>query len=185
MPPRIRELAPLLDLLDALVAGLGEQLRDVAEVDALALAQGDAVRPQLGIGNGLGQGDGAGDHHRARSGAGQRVEGGDAQARQMGRRRDVREVAGASRGVEMHAPGRQEGVQVGGEVAGRAVVGRDDQRGAIGGAFRGLEQGGEQVGADGRGRVGLDAALAQGGGHRFRQSVLLGYVEERSERHLR
>ena len=54
-----RELAAVLDLLGALVAGLDEQLGDVGEVDLLALVEREARRAQRGIGNRLGQRDGA------------------------------------------------------------------------------------------------------------------------------
>ena len=59
-----RELAALLDLVDALVAGLDQQLGDVAEVDLLAAVEDEAGRAQRGVGNRLGERDGAGDDDR-------------------------------------------------------------------------------------------------------------------------
>ena len=49
----------------------------------------------------------------------------------MGRRREVRLVADAASRIEAHGRGRQEGAQVERQVAGHAVVGGDDQRGAV------------------------------------------------------
>ena len=59
-----RELAALLDLVGALVAGLDQQLGDVAEVDLLALVEDEARRPQRGVGDRLGERDRAGDDDR-------------------------------------------------------------------------------------------------------------------------
>ena len=59
-----RELAALLDLVDALVAGLDEQLGDVVEVDLLAAVEREARRAQRGVGNRLGERDRAGDDDR-------------------------------------------------------------------------------------------------------------------------
>ena len=58
------ELAALLDLVDALVAGRDEVVGGLVEVEQVALAQGEAVRAQLGVGDLLGQRDGGDDHHR-------------------------------------------------------------------------------------------------------------------------
>ena len=50
-----RELAPLLDLVDTLVAGVGEEHGDVGQVHRLALVERQALRPQRPVGNGLGE----------------------------------------------------------------------------------------------------------------------------------
>ena len=58
----------------------------------------------------------------------QRVERGDAQADEVRRRREVRLVGDAAARVEAHGPRAQPRAQVGGEVAGLAVVAGDDER---------------------------------------------------------
>ena len=58
------ELAALLDLLDPFVAGRDEVLGDRAEVDLLALRDREAGRAQRGVGDRLGERDGAGDDDR-------------------------------------------------------------------------------------------------------------------------
>ena len=63
-PAADRELAALVDLVDALVAGLDQQLGDVAEVDLLAAVEDEAVRAQRGVGHRLGERDRAGDDDR-------------------------------------------------------------------------------------------------------------------------
>ena len=151
------ELAPLLDLIGALVARLDEQLGHVAEGDLLAAVQDKAVGAELRVGDRLGERDGARDDDQGgvvAPGLSQGIERRHAQAGEMRRRRDVREVAGAARRVEVDRPGRQVGAQVGREVPRRAVVTADDQRGAGGG--RVVEQGREHEGAEGARNVGLD-----------------------------
>ena len=61
-----RELAAVLDLVDALVAGRDEVERGLVEVDQLADAQLEAVRAHRGIGHLLRQRDGADHDHRRR-----------------------------------------------------------------------------------------------------------------------
>ena len=95
--------------------------------------------PQRGVRDGLGEGGRAGDDDRVLL-ARQRVEGVDAQADQMRRGRHVRGVAGAARGVEADPARGQVGAQVGGQVAGRAVVGADQQRRPAGEAAVVFEQ---------------------------------------------
>ena len=127
-----RELAAVLDLVDALVAGLDQQLGDVAEVDLLAPVEDEARRAQRGVGDRLGERDRAGDDDRrlvARRRLGrERVERADPQADQVRRRRQVRLVAGAARRVVADPARRQVGAERAGEVAGADVVGGDDQR---------------------------------------------------------
>ena len=80
----------------------------------------------------------------ASASASERVERGDPQADEVRRRRYVRGVAGAARGVVADPARRQEGAQVGGEVAGGAVVGADQQRRPAGQPAVVLEQRGQQ-----------------------------------------
>jgi hypothetical protein len=82
-----RELTALLDLVGALVAGVGEEDGDVRQVDRFAPVKGEPFRPQRLVRDRLRKGDRAGDDDRLTRG--QRVEGGNAQPRQMGRRGDV------------------------------------------------------------------------------------------------
>ena len=129
-----RELAAVLDLVDALVARGDEVGGRLVEVEQLADAQREAVRAQLRVGHLLGQRDGGDDHDRrlaARWRVQQRVERGDAQADEVRRRRQVRLVGDAAARVEAHGPRAQPGAQVGGEVArGAVVAGHDDRRAA-------------------------------------------------------
>src|SRR5436190_209952 len=69
-----RELAAVLDLVDALVAGLDQQLGDVAQVDLLALVEAEARRAQRGVRDRLGERDG-GRHDDRRLGPGTAVSG--------------------------------------------------------------------------------------------------------------
>ena len=126
-----RELPAVLDLVDALVAG-GDELEDrLVEVEQLADLEREAVRAQLGVGDLLGQRDGGDDDDRrllARARLEDAVQRGDAEADEVGRRREVRLVGDAAAGVEADGPRAQPRAQVGGEVAGRAVVAGDDHR---------------------------------------------------------
>ena len=126
-----RELAALLDLVDALVAGRDELLRGLVEVEQVADAQHEAVRPQRRVGDLLGQRGGA-DHHDRLLGAlgrvGQRVQSGHAQADEVRRRRQVRLVGDAAARVVADRPRGQPGLQVQREIARRAVVADHDQR---------------------------------------------------------
>ena len=58
------ELAAVLDLVDALVAGGDEVVRGLVEVEQVADAQREAVRAQRGVGDLLGQRDGGDDDDR-------------------------------------------------------------------------------------------------------------------------
>ena len=62
----------------------------------------------------------------------------------MRRRRHVRCVAGAPRGIEADVARRQVGVEVGRQVAGGAIVGADQERRAPGQTTVVFEQGGEE-----------------------------------------
>ena len=135
-PTADRELAAVVDLVDALVAGGDEVGGDLVEVEQVADAQPERLRAQRRVRDLLAQRDGGDDDDR-RLGVGalvgqQRVERGDAQADEVRRRREVRLVGNAAARVEAHRPGREPVAQVGGEVARLAVVGRDDQRGPSG-----------------------------------------------------
>ena len=123
-----RELAAVLDLVDALVAGRDELQHGLVEVEQLADLEREAVRAQLGVGDLLGERDGADhDHRRLLAGRGleNRIEGRHPEADQVRRRGQVRLVRDAAAGVEAHRPRLEPGAQVGGEVARRAVVARD------------------------------------------------------------
>ena len=133
-PAADRELAAVVDLVDALVAGRHEVGGRLVEVQQLADAQREAVRAQLRVGHLLAQRHG-GDHHDgllgARGRVEQRVERRDAQADEVRRRRQVRLVGDAAARVEAHGPRAQPGAQVGRQVARRAVVaGHHDRRAA-------------------------------------------------------
>ena len=118
-----RELAALLDLLDPLVAGARRGRRRprrgrsprpcaIAKPAGRSEASGTASASAVALATTTASGS-----------LRERVEGVDPQADQVRRRRHVRGVAGAARGVEADPARRQVGAQVGGEVAGRAVVG--------------------------------------------------------------
>ena len=59
-----RELAAVLDLVDALVAHRGELLGGLVEVEQVALGDREAVRAQLGVGDLLAERDGGDDDDR-------------------------------------------------------------------------------------------------------------------------
>ena len=182
-PSADRELPALLDLVDPLVAGVGEQQRDVVEVDALAAVQRQRLGPLRRVRNLLGERDRTGDDHRRR--IGQRVHGGDPQPGQVGRRVEVGLEGGPARRVEMDGPGREERLHVAGQVASGAVIGRDDQGRARGLGVVATDQGGEQVGAQGGRDVGVDRAFGPGHGRaeRAQALVLIRNLEECSQRH--
>ena len=133
-----RELAAVVDLVDALVAGGDEVDRDLVEVEQVAHAQPERLRAQRRVGDLLAERDGRDDDDRRlgrsvrRTVRQQRVERGDAQADEVRRRREVRLVGDAAARVEAHRPRSEPVAQVGGQVAGLAVVGGDDQRGTAG-----------------------------------------------------
>jgi hypothetical protein len=125
--------------------------------------QDDAVRAQLGIRDRLGKGDGAGHDDRRVVGArrpAERVQGRDPEARQVRRRRHVREVAGTPRRVEADRPRGEVGLQVAGEVSRRPVVGCDDQRRASAQNLGLLQQGRQGIGPQGARDVGVDLPVA-------------------------
>ena len=136
-----RELAAVLDLVDALVAGGDELGHGLVEVEQLADLEREAVRAQLGVGDLLGERDGGDDDDRRllmKVSPARRVDFvelvfGDvtfedavqrrhAQADEVRRRREVRLVGDAAARVEADRPRAQPGAQVGGEVARGAVV---------------------------------------------------------------
>ena len=127
------ELAAVLDLVDALVAAGHEPLGGLVEVDQAALLDREAVRAQLRVGHLLGERRGATGHApTAPLAVDQRVERGDAQAR-----RGAAAARGATRsgrrgpGRSAPAAGARNALQVGGQVARRAVVAGHDQRGPL------------------------------------------------------
>ena len=125
-PAPNRELPPLLHLVDALVAGLDQQVGDLAEVDLRAALEREARGPQRRVGHRLGERHGAGDDHRG-LGVGQRVQSRDPQADEVRRRRHVGGVAGAPRRVVADAARRQVGAQLARQVARADVVGGHHQ----------------------------------------------------------
>ena len=133
-----RELAAVLDLVDALVAGGDELLGGLVEVEQVADAQHEAVRAQLRVRDLLAQ-RGGGDHDDRLLGAlgrvGQRVERGDAQADEVRRRRQVRLVGdAAARVVADRAAAR---ARRAGRRRDRARRDRRRRRSARGGSGRG------------------------------------------------
>ena len=126
-PAAGRELPAVLDLVDALVARRHELAHGLVEVDQLADLEREAVRAQLRVGHLLRQRDGGDDDDRrllGGRGVEHGVERGDAEPDEVGRRREVGLVGDAAAGVEAHRARAQPGAQVGGEVAGGAVVAR-------------------------------------------------------------
>ena len=130
-----RELSPLLNLIDALVAGADELRCALVEVEQLAHAQFERVRAQLRVRHLLRQRDRAHDHHRrllqgALRGARteQRIERRHAQTDEMRRRCQVRLVRDAARRVVANAPRRQPSAEVCRQVACRAVIADHHQR---------------------------------------------------------
>ena len=136
-----RELATVLHLLHALVAAGDQLVGGLVKVEEAALLDLEAARAQRRVRHLLGERHGGRDEH-GRPLPQQRVERRDPEPDQVRRRRQVRLVAHAAGRVEAHLPRGEELLQVRGEVAGRAVVARHDQRGALG---IGVDQRGEQV----------------------------------------
>jgi hypothetical protein len=131
------------------------------------------VRSQVRVGHLLRERGGGGDQHR-RLLAQQRVQRGDPQAYEVGRRRQVRLVAHPASRVEAHGPGRQERFQVGRQVTRRAVVAGDHQRGAL---RLGVEQRGQQVGPQAAGYEGALGLGARRGGQRGHAGVVVCVLE--------
>src|SRR3954454_8815388 len=166
------ELAAVLDLVDALVAGGDEVRADFVEVEELALSQREAVGAELGVRDLLAQGD-RGDDDDGRLAVrvvafacvvgDQRVERRDAEADEVRRRREVRLVRDAAARVEAHGARGEPVAQVGGEVARLAVVAGDDERGpaAREGIVDAIEEAGDQVRAQARGDERAAALLGE------------------------
>ena len=131
-----RELATVLDLVDALIACRNEVAGGLLEVEQLARPQGEAVGSECRIGHLLGQRHGADDDDgRLAALAGlvaQRVERRDPQADQVRRWGEVRLVGDASARVVTDGPGLQPGAEPRREIASGPVVPRDDDRRALG-----------------------------------------------------
>jgi hypothetical protein len=122
------ELAAVLDLLDALVAALDELAGALVEVEQVADAQLEGVWAQLGVGHLLRQRRSRDDDDRRVVCGEQRVERRDPQADEVRRRREVRLVGDAARGVVAHDARGQPRCEIAGQVARGAVVGSDDDR---------------------------------------------------------
>ena len=179
--PADRELAALLNLVDALVAARDELRGRLVEVDEAALGDLETLRAQVGVGHLLGERARAGDEHGGLLPE-QRVERGDTQPDEMRRRREMRLVAHAARRVEAHPARTQKGPQVGGQVTGGAVVAGHDERGPLGLA---VDQRRQQVGAHARRHEGTLRTAARGGGERLDRGVVLCVCEEAPEHALR
>ncbi len=100
-----RELAAVLHLLDPLVPAVDELDGELVEVDEVALLEREAVRPQLRVGDPLGECSRAGDDHRRGlrggrdlriGGIDERVDRGDPQTDEVRRRSEVTLVGDAS-----------------------------------------------------------------------------------------
>jgi hypothetical protein len=120
----------------------------------------EARRSQRCVGYRLGKRHRRGDDDRrvavgGRLG-GERVERPDPQPDQVGRRRQVRLVAGPAGRVVADPPRCQVGPESAGEVAGADVVGGDDQGRAVGERLVGIEQRREQVGPNRAGSAQVD-----------------------------
>ena len=186
--PAHGELAPVLDLVDALVARLDERRRARLEVELLSHREPERAGAKRGVGDLLGQGHG-GDHHHRRLGlparlrprlrrlarglapglaheGQQRVERRHPQPHQVGGGSEVGLIGDPARGIEAHGPRGEPGPQVDGQVAGGAVIGGHHQGGAVlgQGARDPVEQGGDQVGAKGGGDERPAAVPGQGYG---------------------
>ena len=166
-----RELAAVLDLVDALVAGRDEVASGLVEVHQLALA---SVKP-------CGRSDGSGTFSESATalttttGAGrfgvaggssvrlqQRVERGDPLADQVRRRRQMRLVGDAAARVVADLARREPRAQAGGEVTrGAVVAGDDDRRGSAGRGRQRRDQ--ERRAATARRTRGRRPARASGG----------------------
>ncbi len=179
--PADRELPALLHLVDPLVAAGHELVAGLLEVEQAALLDLEPARAEVGIGDLLGHRDRGRDEHRGLLPE-QRVERGDAKAHEVRRRGEVRLVAHAARGVEAHRPRRQERLQVGGEVAGGAVVARHHERGPL---RLGVDQRREQVRAQARRHERPLRLLAGGVGEAGDGVVVVGVCEKASEHALR
>ena len=121
----------------------------------------EALGAKRGVGHGLGERDRAGDDDRRLSelaAGGQGVEGGDPKADEVRRRRDVRGVARAARGVVADAARRQVGAELASEVSrARRRRERRPRRGLFAQRLGVLGERGDQVGLN-RAR-GVDRAL--------------------------
>jgi hypothetical protein len=80
----------------------------------------------------------------------------------MGGRIEVGFEGGPSGGIDVNRAGSEERLQIAGQVARRAIVGRDDNDRPRVGALR-VDQGGEQVGAKRGGDVGLNRLAVRAG----------------------
>ena len=178
-----RELPPLVDLLDPLVAGLDEQLGDVADINLLPLVEDEALGAKGSIRNGFGEcGGRSHDHGRecrtfrrcarlrvSRQG----VQGSNPEPDQVGRRGEGGGVAGPARGVVADPAGSHVGGEGGGQVAGAEVVGGDDEGRATGEARLGIEQRSEQVGPDRAGSAQVDRLAGPDRGREDGEALIL------------
>ncbi|MFM9022871.1 MAG: hypothetical protein ACKOK7_03870 [Solirubrobacterales bacterium] len=129
---------------------------DLVEVDQAAALQRERTRPQRGVGELLREGDRRGHHHRGlpRLGVEQGVEGGDAKAHQVRRRREVGLVGHPAARVEEDRPRGQPRREVFGQLLGLPGVAGHHQPGAL---RLGAQDGGDRIGAHRRGDEGPPA----------------------------
>ena len=176
-----RELAAILDLVDALVAARHELVPGLVQIEQPALLDLEALGTQVGVGHLLGERRRA-RHEHCRLLAQQRIERGDAQADQVRRRGEMGLIAHAARGIEANTARAEEGLQVGGQVARGAIVAGHHEHGPLGLA---VDQRGEQVGPHARGHECALTAAAGGFGERPYGGVVLCICEEAPEHALR
>jgi hypothetical protein len=101
----------------------------------------------------------------------------------MGRRSEVRRVAGPARGVVAHAPRRQVGAEGPGQVARAHVVGSDHEDRTRAQGLVGVEEGSQQVRADRPGSAQVDRLAGSDlGGEGGEALVGERDVEQRPER---
>ncbi len=182
-----RELASVVDLVHALVAGADEILGQFVEIDEVADLEREALGPQRRVGHLLRQCDGA-DHDDRRLGGGvarvprdECVERGDPQPHEMRRRREVRLVRDAAGRAEPHGARVQPRPQVRRDVPGLAIVARHHDRRTPGSgrSVDAVQQRGHEVRAQGLGDERAAAVARQ-------PHTVIGGVEvvqERAQRH--
>ena len=171
------ELPAVVDLLHAFVAGGHELIGQLVEIDEVTAGEAQAVRAQRRVGDLLRERDRAGDDHGGLLAAQQSVQRRHPQPDQVRRRREMRFIGDAARWVEADRAGVQPGPQVGGEVAGAAVVaGHHDHRLVR----RGVRERRDQVRAQGRGDERASALARERGGG----GIVGGVGEEGSQWHV-
>ena len=130
-PAADRELAAVLDLVDALVAGGDEIERRLVEIEQVALFEHESMGPERRVRDLLRQRHRADDDHGRALGCrlfDQCVERGDPETHEVRGRSQVRLVRDAAARVVAHDARFEPGLQAGREIARGAVVAGDDDR---------------------------------------------------------